>query len=223
MRIWAREGGPPLATLRGHNGDVTCLAFSPAGKFLASAGLDHTIRLWDLDATKEAGVLRGHTGEVTAIAYSPDGKTLASVSWDRTVRLWEANTGHLRATFSGHANVITSVAFAPDGTRAASASLDRTVKFWDIATGREAGSLRVQSSNEAKSTAAASFAPRETPGPHANQEETTAVPSPPSWCSMRLARRPCRRPANCGRRHAAALARGPAVRAAAASGDNLAG
>ncbi len=178
VRVWSREGGPNLASLKGHSGDVTCVAFAPTGKFLASAGLDHTIRLWDLDTSKELFVMRAHTGEVTALSYSPDGNTIASVSWDRTVRLWQADTGHLRATFTGHANVITSVAFDPAGTQVASASLDRTVKFWDIGTGKESATLRVQTSNDAKTTAV-SFNPKETPT-NANASAGGKTPLPPS-------------------------------------------
>ena len=40
------------ATLRGHDGDVWSVAFSPDGKTLASGSADHTVKLWVGDARK---------------------------------------------------------------------------------------------------------------------------------------------------------------------------
>jgi WD40 repeat protein len=43
----------PRALLRGHTAPVSCLAFAPDGKLLASGGKDGTVRLWDVTAGKE--------------------------------------------------------------------------------------------------------------------------------------------------------------------------
>src|SRR5262249_59398711 len=90
VRLWDAERGQEWATLGGHTGAVTSVAFRPDGRTLASAGADGTIRLRDAASGQERATLRGHAASVHALAYSPDGKTLASASsyrpWYESVR-----------------------------------------------------------------------------------------------------------------------------------------
>src|SRR5262249_47486401 len=80
----------PVGALTGHEGTVTCLAWSADGKSLASGSKDGTVRVWDAATGKARLVLPGHPRMATAAAFAPDGKMIATAADDRDVRLWDA-------------------------------------------------------------------------------------------------------------------------------------
>lgn len=74
-------------TIRGHTRIVNMVAFSPDGKWLATASDDRTARIWDASNGRLLKTLLGHSSIVNAVAFSPDGKWLATASKDTTVRV----------------------------------------------------------------------------------------------------------------------------------------
>jgi WD40 repeat protein/tRNA A-37 threonylcarbamoyl transferase component Bud32 len=121
-----------------HGAFVQCVAVSPDGKTLATAGSDGTAKLWDAATGKVEVSLEGHTDQVQCLAFSPDGQILATGAGGFTrqgeLRLWDAATGKLKATLEEEAESVQAVAFSPDGKILAAGGYSHG-KLWDLSTG----------------------------------------------------------------------------------------
>jgi WD40 repeat protein/serine/threonine protein kinase len=142
LSVWDARSGAEVAVMPDdpahveHRGTISSLVFSPDGRTLATASLDHSIRLWDFEkraAIEPVAAIQGHLSEVFALAFSPDGQTIVSGAKDGEVKLWPARPRR-------NADVLTVArhpqGFARDGQTLAAATRDGAeLVFINTATG----------------------------------------------------------------------------------------
>ncbi|MCB9418599.1 MAG: PD40 domain-containing protein [Ardenticatenaceae bacterium] len=141
---------PNPIQLAEHKDNVTGLAFSPDGKWLATASTDDTAVLYNLDQDNPARspiILDKHTNDVTAVAFSDDGRWLATGSADHSLLLYPLTWSDFQDRANvlqwleasddtsgqdGHRGPVTAVTFSPNSRWLASASTDKTVRLWSL-------------------------------------------------------------------------------------------
>jgi WD40 repeat protein len=142
VRLLDPMTGEERALFSGHSGCILCLAFSPDGRLLASAGFDGTIKVWEVEAAREAFTLPGHAKAVTSLAFSPDGRLLASGGFDTVVKVWDVRA-RAEARSLPAAGMVSGVAFNPEGDRLAACGYYTSgVQVWETATGRQVLTLK---------------------------------------------------------------------------------
>jgi WD40 repeat protein/Flp pilus assembly protein TadD len=125
-----------------HLETVREVAFSPDGRYFATASFDTTARVWETATGRPAGPPLPHTNYVAAVAFSPDGNTLAAGDFEPKglIKLWDWRTGKEVRPPLRHDDIVLKVSFSPDGRFLAVLKADDWSKkpellIWDVASG----------------------------------------------------------------------------------------
>ena len=91
IKIWNLNTGELLSTLEAR---VFCVAITPDGQTLVSAGCDNTIKIWDLKTNELLHSLHC-SNEVYLVAITPDGEKLIGVEDSNIIQIWDLNNQEL--------------------------------------------------------------------------------------------------------------------------------
>ena len=132
MFLWhPNESKHPMKRLTGHQQAVNHIAFSPDGRYFASASFDKKTKVWNGFSGDFLCTLTGHVGAVYQVAWSGDSRYLVTASKDSTAKLWEIPSGKkAKETLPGHEDEVYALDWSPNGSSVATGSKDRTIKIW---------------------------------------------------------------------------------------------
>ncbi len=131
IHVWDVERKRIVRTLDDSADQITSLAVSHDGRYVASGSYDQKVRIWDLTSGDLRQVLVGHDLAVSGVAFSPDSRLLASSSYDESIKTWAWADRKNLCTLTGHAGFVYSVAFVNNSTLV-SGGYDGTVRTWDL-------------------------------------------------------------------------------------------
>ncbi|KAJ8588147.1 WD40 repeat-like protein, partial [Rhizopogon salebrosus TDB-379] len=136
VKLWNTETWRPQGNPINCGVPVTCVRYSPSGKFIAVAttlGIqipDCTIREWHSSTWKQVhDPWIGHTDDITAIAVNYNGALVASASEDKHVRLWGLSDRETIMIFQ-HSDRVRSVIFSFDCKHVLSGGDDKKISEW---------------------------------------------------------------------------------------------
>jgi RNA polymerase sigma factor (sigma-70 family) len=132
---------------------IKCVAFSPDGELIATAGPaeaaaiihDHahgSVHIWNVREGTEVRHFLVHSDQLNCISFSPEGRTLGAGFTDGTVRIYDPAVGKELSCLDAQGHAQVCLAFSPDGRTLASGSKSTSdrefdavpIHLWDLAT-----------------------------------------------------------------------------------------
>jgi WD40 repeat protein len=143
------NGNKPVLSLVGHTERLTSVAYSPDGRWIATAAWDGTARIWDAKTGKELRRLavpatpEYDPARLSRIMFSPNNRLIAACLENQVVIIWDRDTGEKVSEFPGG-----SAAFAPNGKHiACGGRFGGGIRLHELATGKVVREMRGPGAN----------------------------------------------------------------------------
>lgn len=151
LQLWDAETYQLITELKGHQGTIEALAFSPDSRWLLSGGGDLTedtgeLFLWNI----ETGVglpMPGHMSQVITVGFMPDGKTAFSSDQENGVIVSSIPEGQTLSEYPAVGNSLgAQTVLSPDGTQIfIFTSLSGVITAWNWQTNEKSVPLELES------------------------------------------------------------------------------
>lgn len=138
-RVWDAETGIQVAELENDASELSAVAFSSDGRWLATTGGDE-VRVFDTSTWERRATLAGP--RVRSMSFDPSGQHIAIGTYDGIASIWEIPNGvRIRYLREGGESV-DAIAFSRDGQLMATGSRDGQEQVWNATSGGLRSELR---------------------------------------------------------------------------------
>ncbi|MBL7738648.1 MAG: caspase family protein [Chitinophagaceae bacterium] len=97
VAVWDMVSGNHLYELKGHNGLIKDIKFSPDNRYIATASADSTARVWDVYSGKQVSMMSGHEKGVYKCYFADSSRYIITQTFNGQARIWDTETGDLLA------------------------------------------------------------------------------------------------------------------------------
>jgi len=132
VHVWDAATGAAIAELTNDGRDVSLLAISPDGSWLATSG-GETVGVWSTSSWRQALAIPGP--RTRSLRFDPSSQRLAVGTYDGAASIWEIPSGALVRCLREAGDPVDALAFSPDATLVATGSRDGTAQVWDARSG----------------------------------------------------------------------------------------
>ena len=126
----------PLLELSGSDFEAHNARFVGKGRYILSAGDNHSLNLWDAKTGRYMRSFRFHTDWVYDAVENPDGSRIVSASDDGSAMIFSLNGHKEQYRISTNYSGIHKAIFSEDGEEIITASDDGALRIWDVNTGQ---------------------------------------------------------------------------------------
>lgn len=138
LLVWEWQSESYVLKQQGHFNNMSCLAYSPDGQYVATGSDDSKVKVWNTLSGFCFVTFSEHTAGVTGVTFNQNGQVIISASLDGTVRAFDLSRYRNFRTFTSPRPVqFSCLAVDPSGEVVCAGAMDTFEVFvWSMQTGR---------------------------------------------------------------------------------------
>lgn len=138
LLVWEWKSETYVLKQQGHSLDMTCLAYSPDGRFVTTGGDDGKVKVWDTSSGFCFATFTEHEGAVSGLCFPAQSNTIFSASLDGSVRAYDLGRyRNFRTMVAPQPTQFSCVACDPSGEIVCAGAIDLfDIWVWSVQTGR---------------------------------------------------------------------------------------
>ncbi len=126
------NGNREIKSIKAHNNKITCLRFSPSGKYIATSSISSTIKIWSTQSFELVSEISNQTSLITDIQFSLDEVFLVFSTNKGKIAIWSMPDKQIINSHQLHKSWIRSISICPDNLKYATCGDDKKITIFSF-------------------------------------------------------------------------------------------